>query len=63
EDCHVNVAIYDLSGISKVRYELQLEGRHGYVPATGLAPGIYIARLADSQGNVCTLKFRIGFQK
>ena len=63
EDCNVRLAICDLSGKTAAHYELMLEDWHGSVSVADLPPGFYIARLTDSQGNACTLKFRKRVQK
>ena len=58
EDSRVRLTVCDLSGVEQKRIDLQLEGWHECVPVENLPAGIYVARLEDSQGNACTVKFR-----
>jgi hypothetical protein len=58
DDCNVTLAIYNLSGKTVAQYKLTLDGWHGSVSVADLPSGYYVARLTDSQGNACGLKFR-----
>jgi len=49
--------VYALGGILAMRQQVHLRGGTAMVGLGSLAPATYVARLTDSCGNTCSLRF------
>jgi hypothetical protein len=57
ENPDVVLSIYTLGGALAMQKKLRLETGHAQESILMLMPGVYVARMRDSEGNECSTKF------
>ena len=58
ETQELTVSVFNATGMVVLRVTPHLTERHVKVGLSALQPGIYVARVVDSDGNFCSIKFQ-----